>query len=123
MGIGKRLNQLMKEKNTNANELAQKIGVTPSTLYSMVQRDSNRVDIDLIIKIAHALGITADELLSEDGEGYYTNTKTATLAEQMKNSEEMRMLFDEARDAEPEDIKALYDMLLVLKRKERRYDD
>lgn len=63
MGIGMRLEELMKRKGINANELAQMIGVTPSTIYSMIKRDSNRIDIDLIIKIAHAFNITADELL------------------------------------------------------------
>ena len=66
MGIGKRLEELMKIRNLNTNELAKLIGVAPTTLYSMIKRDSNRVDIDLIIKIAHALGMTADELLSVD---------------------------------------------------------
>ena len=64
MGIGARLLEIMEKKNMNANELANRIGVPPTTLYSMIKRDSSRVDIDLIIKIAHALGMTADELLS-----------------------------------------------------------
>lgn len=66
MGIGTRLDELMKSKNTNANELAMEINVAPSTIYSMIKRDSNRVDIDLVIKIAHALDMTADEFLSEE---------------------------------------------------------
>lgn len=66
MGIGVRLEAIMKAKKINANELASKIGVTSSTIYSMIKRDSTRVDIDLIIKIAHALGMTADELLSDE---------------------------------------------------------
>lgn len=64
MGIGTRLVELMKTKKINANELAVKIGVAPTTIYSMIKRDSSRVDIDLIIKISHALNITADEFLS-----------------------------------------------------------
>lgn len=64
MGIGARLVELMEKKKINTNELANKIGVAPTTLYSMIKRDSSRVDIDLIIKIAHALNMTADELLS-----------------------------------------------------------
>lgn len=64
MGIGARLLEIMKKKNINTNELANMIGVPPTTLYSMIKRDSNRVDIDLIIKIAHALNMTADEFLS-----------------------------------------------------------
>ena len=69
MGIGARLSEIMAEKNMNTNELAIKIGVPPTTLYSMIKRDSSRVEIDLIIKIAHALDMTADELLvGETGE-------------------------------------------------------
>ena len=51
MGIKNRLTSLLKEKGMNINELASKIDVTPSTLYSIVQRDSTRIDIDLILKI------------------------------------------------------------------------
>ena len=66
MGIKKRLASLMEEKNTNANDLAAKIGVAPTTIYSIMQRDSSRIDIDLIVKISHALGVTADELLTDE---------------------------------------------------------
>ena len=66
MGIKNRLNDLLKERHMNANELASKINVTPSTIYSILQRDSARIDIDLIMKIAHGLGVTADELLSDE---------------------------------------------------------
>ena len=61
MGIGVRLEAIMKAKSINANELAKRVGATSSTIYSMIKRDSNRVDIDLIIKIAHALGMTGFE--------------------------------------------------------------
>ncbi|MCR5404313.1 MAG: helix-turn-helix transcriptional regulator [Butyrivibrio sp.] len=66
MGIKNRLTSLLDERSMNTNELAQRINVTPSTLYSLLQRDSNRIDIDLIMKISHALGITADELLTDE---------------------------------------------------------
>lgn len=66
MGIKKRLTALLKERNMNTNELAQRINVTPSTIYSMLQRDSNRIDIDLIMRISRALDVTADELLSDE---------------------------------------------------------
>lgn len=70
MGIKNRLVELMEDKGTNANELAQKINVSPSTIYSIMQRDSNRIDIDLILKISHALGVTADELLQDELDGF-----------------------------------------------------
>ena len=54
----------MKSRDTNANDLAQRIGVRASTIYSLIQRDSNRIDINLIVKIARALGVDTDELLN-----------------------------------------------------------
>ena len=57
MGIGSRLESLMKERHTNANELAQKIGVAPTTIYSMIKRDSKKADIDVLLSIARALDV------------------------------------------------------------------
>lgn len=72
MGIGSKLTQLMKEQNTNANELASKAGVPAQTVYSLIRRDASKVDIDTLIKIAHALGVTAE---------YFSNdAKPTTLA-------------------------------------------
>ncbi len=72
MGIGSKLTQLMKEQNTNANELARKAGVPATTIYSLIKRDSSRVDIDALIKIARALGVTSD-YFSDD---YIDNEKS-----------------------------------------------
>ena len=66
MGIGTKLTALMKEQNTNANELAQKAGVPAQTIYSLIRRDASKVDIDSLIKIARALGVTADYFGSDD---------------------------------------------------------
>lgn len=87
MGIGKRLEELMAKRGINTNELAKLIGVAPTTLYSMIKRDSNRVDIDLIIKIAHALGMSADEFLSS--EQYTPNTLAAHFEGEDFTAEEM----------------------------------
>ena len=57
MGIGKKLDRLMKEQGTNANELAQKIGVAPTTIYSMIRRDSKKADIEVLIRISKELGV------------------------------------------------------------------
>lgn len=68
MGIGSKLTKLMKEQDTNANELASKAGVPPTTIYSLIRRDSNRVDIDSLIKIARALGVTAEYFCNEESQ-------------------------------------------------------
>lgn len=66
MGIGSKLTRLMKEQNTNANELASRANVPATTIYSLIKRDSNRVDIDSLIKIARVLGVTAEYFCNED---------------------------------------------------------
>lgn len=66
MGIANKLIKLMKEQNTNANELASKSGVPPTTIYSLIKRDSSRVDIDSLIKIARVLGVTAEYFCSDE---------------------------------------------------------
>ena len=60
MGIGKILYDLIKEKKTNVNEIAKNANISPSTLYSMIRRDSMKVDIDVLIRVSKVLGVTAD---------------------------------------------------------------
>ncbi|NLD16632.1 MAG: helix-turn-helix transcriptional regulator [Tissierellia bacterium] len=63
MSFGKQLAKILAEKGTNANELSKKIGVPASTIYSMINRNSKRTDVDILVKIADALDMTIDELL------------------------------------------------------------
>lgn len=57
MGIGIKLDRLMKDRGTNANELAQKLGIAPTTIYSMIKRDSKKADIEILIKLSRELGV------------------------------------------------------------------
>lgn len=66
MGIGSKLTHIMKEQNTNANELAAKAGIPAQTVYSLIRRDASKVDIDTLIKIARALGVTAEYFCSDN---------------------------------------------------------
>lgn len=60
MGIGKKLQTLIEQNNTNVNELAKKVGVAPTTIYSMINRDSKKADISVLLKIADVLGVNAE---------------------------------------------------------------
>lgn len=69
MGIGKTLSNLLSEKNSNPNELAERIGVSKSTIYSIIKRDNMKVDITVLAKICTALNVKMevfyDEYVSE----------------------------------------------------------
>lgn len=58
--IGNTLKEILKEENTNVNELANKIGVSNQTLYSIIKRDNAKVDFELLIKICDALNVSID---------------------------------------------------------------
>lgn len=67
----------------NANELAKKINVAPTTIYSMIKRDSRKADIEVLLKISKELGVTTeyfcdDEFLTSDSrkEPSYEDLKT-----------------------------------------------
>lgn len=66
MGIGNKLAVLIDERGTNVNELARKANVPAQTIYSLIRRDANKVDIDALIRICHALNVTVDYFSSED---------------------------------------------------------
>ena len=79
-------------------------------------------------KIADYFGVPLEYLLTGVQKdvhetGYYLNPETAKVAQEMFENPELRVLFDAARDASPEDLRVVYDMLLALKRKEQGYSD
>lgn len=55
----------------------------------------------------------------EGGEKYYLTEETAKMAQAIFENRELRMLFDAAQDASPDDLQTVHSMLLALKRKER----
>ena len=73
MGIGKKLAELIEQKGTNANELAENTGITPSTIYSIIKRDNTKVDIGVLIRICEALDVDVEVFYQE-----YMKNKTVS---------------------------------------------
>lgn len=57
MGIGKKLEYLLEENEMHVSELSRKLGVTSSSIYSMITRDSKKADITLLLKISDIFGV------------------------------------------------------------------
>ena len=60
MGIGNKLDNLLSERGMTVTELARKVDVAPTTIYSIIQRNNKKVDIDVLIKIARTLGVNTE---------------------------------------------------------------
>ena len=63
MGDGKRLKEIVDEKNTNIRKLAKASGINASTLYAIVQKDSN-IRFDYALRLANELEIDVNEICS-----------------------------------------------------------
>lgn len=57
MGIGKTLSDILKEKNTTVTDLARNVGIAPTTIYSIIDRDNMKIDIAVLIKICNSLDV------------------------------------------------------------------
>ena len=61
-----RFMQLCKERNIKINELAYRSGVTPSTAYSMMDKNRRDISIVTIKKFCDGLDISLGEFFSTD---------------------------------------------------------
>lgn len=64
--VAARFTEICKERGIKLNELANVSGVTPSTVYSMVDPNRRDISITTIKKLCDGLGITLGEFFNTD---------------------------------------------------------
>ena len=65
MGYGQNLKDILDEKGMTVKELAKKAGIAPTTLYSIIQRDT-AVRFDTALKISHILNIPINSICKDN---------------------------------------------------------
>lgn len=114
--------KLRDERGLKDSDVVKATGITKST-FSDWKSGRSKPKQDKLQKIADFFGVSAEYLMTgkegEDDNKYYINEETAAIAQDIFENKELRLLFDAARDADPEDLEAVHTMLLALKRKER----
>ena len=63
MNLGSRLKQVLEEKNMTVSQLARESDVPAQTLYAMINRDSNKADMDSMAKLLIALDMDLPEFM------------------------------------------------------------
>lgn len=119
------LKEKIKEQGTQ-REFAAKIGMPPSTLFSIL-RNVGGASIDNIIKICKGLNIKPDELaeigeeitIPSETKGYYTNSEAAEFAEYLRTRPDARMLFSAAKDMSKEEMEETVKYIEFLKSKHK----
>lgn len=62
--VAARFKEIIKERNVQTNELANLSGVTPSTVYSMLDERRREITINVIKKLCDGLDMTLGEFFS-----------------------------------------------------------
>lgn len=58
--IGDELKKLLSARNLTVVELARQTEISPQTLYSIIKRNNQKVELDLLIRICHVLDVPID---------------------------------------------------------------
>ncbi len=113
---------LCNKNNVTPYRVCKETGLTTATI-SNWKAGRYTPKQDKLQKIADYFGVTLEYLMTgEEKQGeekYYINEETAEMAQTLFKNKPLRVLFDAAKDATPEDLETTYNMLMALKKKER----
>ena len=114
--------QLLQKFGVTTADVCKATGIGQSTMSNWKSR-RNLISGKNAQLIADYFGVSVDYLMTgkekEGGEKYSINDETASIAQDIFENKELRLLFDAAKDAQPEDLQTVHQMLIALKRKER----
>ena len=118
--------ELLQKHGVSTYKVSKATGIAQS-VFSSWKNGISTPKQDKMQKIADYFNVSLESLTTgienEDDKKYYLNDETAKAAQEIFENKELRALFDVARDADPEDLKALHNMALALQRKERGGND
>ncbi len=124
---------LLKNKGVRVVDVCRATGIAPSSMTDW-KNGKYTPKYDRLKKIADYFEVpvsvfypdvrkSVDEVLENAGQHeYYIDPQTVELAQTIMDNPLLRVLFNEASTADPEDIQASYDTLMAMKRKARHYD-
>lgn len=74
-----------------------------------------KMPADRLKKVADYLDVSYEYLLTgEEPEDYYLNPETAELAQELYDNPDLRLLFDASRNATPEQLRLVRDLVLQM---------
>ena len=104
-----KLKALKDAKNLTIKQLADKAGLAEGVAAKIFSGINDNPTVETLKKLAAALDCIVDDFLVQEKE-YYSDTKTAKLAQELYENPDYRILFDATRDLSPEDLRAVIDI-------------
>ncbi len=116
MNTIERVKEICKEKGISMHKMEMDLGFSNGYIAGLRK---GTLPPDRLSDVAKYLNVSQNYLLTgdteQDGPIYYFNPETAELAQRLFEDKNLRVLFDAAQDADPEDIKIATDLLQTLK--------
>ena len=118
--FSKNLNHYMAINGKSQTDLINDLGFNKSAVSTWCN-GTRLPRMDKVEILARYFNINRSDLIEEKGSetGYYLNEETVAVAQEIFENKELRALFSVQRDMDPDDLRALHNMALALKRKER----
>lgn len=117
--------QLLQKYGVSTYRVSKETGIAQS-VFSSWKNGISTPKQDKLKKIADYFTVSVEYLMTgeeKEADRYYINDETAQVAQEIFENKELRALFDVQRDMEADDLRALHNMALALKRKERGGND
>lgn len=117
LGIGDRIRKKRLELHWTQEDLSSRMGYKSKAAVCKVEKGEDNITTDRLEAFAKALGCTATYLMGwdEEEEEHYIDPETVKKAQELFNDNNMRLLFDAAKDSKPEDLQMAADLLKRLK--------
>lgn len=111
--------QLLRQKGTTAAEVCRATGISQAAISTWKKR-RGKLNAENAAKVAAFFGVSVGYLLGDEEQetndgGYYVYGETAQIAQELFENRDLRLLFDAARDARPEDLQIAAEMIKRMK--------
>ena len=111
-----RLKELRKKRGLSQVALAERLGLSKSTIGAYETGDITP-SVEALNAIADFFNVDLDYLLGkEEGSTYYLDPEAAELAKEIANRRDLRILFDATRDISAEKMAVIIKMVEGLKK-------
>lgn len=117
MDFKERLKELRKAKGLSQATLAERLGMSKSTIGAYETGDI-KPSVEAIEALAEFFNVNKGYLMGEEDYGlYYMDPVVAEMAKELYERPDLRVLFDASRKATTEDVKMVVDLLDRLSKK------
>lgn len=115
--------KLLTDNGVTVYAVSRATGIAPSTFTDWRKGKTKMPKYDKMKRIADYFGVPVEYLMtgempakeSDSGQKWYFSDQTAETAQELLENRDLRILFDAARDARPEDLRLAADLLMRLK--------